>query len=82
MQRSTTDAPSRNEIVSLMDSVMSRIKQRYRPQMISHEHLRAVVFQKEIALDEDAIKSVMRSRFTNTISDFDDDSQIVPTASL
>eukprot|EP00961_Rhodomonas_salina_P018709 251965-Rhodomonas_salina.1 len=81
-QRSTTDAPSRNEIVSLMDSVVSRINERYQPRMISREHLRAVVFQEEIALDEDAIKSLMNSRFTNAISEFDDDSQIVPTASL
>lgn len=80
--RSTTDAPSMNEIVSLMDSVMCRINQRYQPQMISRKHLRAVVFQEEIALDEDAIDSVMNSRFTNTINDFGGKPQIIPTASL
>eukprot|EP00961_Rhodomonas_salina_P250841 3390772-Rhodomonas_salina.1 len=85
MQRSTTDAPSRNEIVSLMDSVMSSINQRYQryqPELISRDHLRAVVFREKIALDEDAIDSVMNSRFTNSISKFGSQAQIVSTASL
>jgi len=76
--------PTPKFMVRLLNELKNRIEERYRPDMLSKEELRAVVFREEILLDNNAMERIEDSLFTNSLVNFKQNHRlrIVPEASL